>query len=375
MRKIMIFLLFVPLIAAASSCSDNAIKYYNLGVRAADSDDMKSAVEYWGKSLSYREDPDAYYNLGSAYLILEEYEKAIENLEKSTAMRKDDHTAHYKLGLAYQKTGQIPKAKKSYKFSIQLKQNYTLPYIGMAECALAQNSLITAEKYASSALMLTPDNDKASILFAETMYRMGKFSEAYLHLLPLRNTANSEILFLLGKVMYARRMYIDAYETLSKARDLGETGDQIFYLLGLSSMKLKNPVEAENYFRLALYENEDNCAAKAALAKLNADKEHFEEAARFFTEAERCDPADPRIKGDFGEVLLRMGHSEKALEKLQIAVNDMDEPGIYLFYLGNAYLVEGEKLKARETLDEFIESWDGDEEIRQRAQGLIEDLE
>jgi len=375
MNKIITVFLLLPLIAGLSSCSDNAIKYYNLGVRAAGDDDLRSAVEYWEKSLSYRKDPDAYYNLGSAYLMMEEYEKAIDNLKKSIEMRKGDHTAHYKIGLAYQKTGDIPEAKKSYKFSMQLKQNYTPPYIGMAECALAQDNLITAEKYASSALMLSPDDEKASVLFAEALYRMGKYSEAYLHLLPLRNTANSEILFLLGKVMYARRMYIDAYETLAKARDLGETGDQIFYLLGMSSMKLKNPLEAENYFRLALYENEDNCKAKAALAELHAQKEEFEEAFKFFTEAEKCNPGDPMIKGDFGELLLRMGEGGKAVEKLEIAVDKMGNPGIYRFYLGNAYLMKGEKIKARETLDEFITSWDGGEDIARRARKLLRDIE
>ena len=69
------------------SCTDNAIKYYNLGLDAVAKNDMDEAIEMWRKSLEYRpDDPETRYNIGLALLENELYAEAEEELNPSGRM-------------------------------------------------------------------------------------------------------------------------------------------------------------------------------------------------------------------------------------------------------------------------------------------------
>lgn len=374
MKRISILLSIFILFSILTSCSDKAVKYYNRGLQYASNNDMEAAIASWEKSVAVRPDADAYYNIASAYLTLEEFAKSEQNMRRSIRMNGGDHTAHYKLGLALQKQGKLSQAKKSYKFAIQLKQNYLPPYIGIAQCALRQNNTNTLEKYSSAALMLSPDNIDANILYAESLYRNGDYTDAYMQLLPLRNTTNEKLLLLLGKVMYERRMYLDAYSTLYDARELGEAGSEVFLYLGLSSLRLDRLVEAGNYFKMAVYKDENCCRALAGLGETYNRRDNNVEAVESYKEAEKCDPKDPYIKGDYGVTLKNMKEYGEAVVKLEYAVKNLEDPGRFLYHLGQAYIGAGKKEKARDALKRFIETWRGDEKYIERANEMLKAL-
>ena len=207
-RSVLFTLTALIFVITNTSCSDKAINYYNDGITAANDGNLKKAVELWKKSLQYREnDPDTHFNLGVAYLEMKQHEKAEESFRNSIRYRKGDPITHYKLGVALQGQGKISSAKQSYKMAIKLKQNYVPPYLGVAECALEQDNPETAEKYSSTALKLSPGNIRANTIFAESLFRQGNYADAYMQIAPLRDVADQELLFVLGKIMYHRRMY------------------------------------------------------------------------------------------------------------------------------------------------------------------------
>jgi tetratricopeptide (TPR) repeat protein len=53
---------------------------------------------------------EAYYSMGLAYTILNEFDKALEAYEKVIEIKPDDGEAYYSMGLAYAKSGKLEKA-------------------------------------------------------------------------------------------------------------------------------------------------------------------------------------------------------------------------------------------------------------------------
>ena len=125
------------LLALFVSCGDSALKYYNLGVEAADRDDLDEAILNWQKAAEIdSSDPDTRYNLGMALLEREDYAGAEENFKAAAKIKKDDYRLQYGLGRSLEMQGKYSEAKKAYRFSISLKSNFHPPYAGLGAIAL-----------------------------------------------------------------------------------------------------------------------------------------------------------------------------------------------------------------------------------------------
>ena len=365
----------IILALSLTSCSDKAINYYNDGITAANDGNLKKAVELWEKSLEYRgNDPDTHFNLGTAYLEMKQFEKAEQSFRNSIRYRKGDPVAHYKLGVALQGQDRISAAKQSYKMAIKLKQNYVPPYLGVAECALEQDNPETAEKYSSIALRLSPSSIRANTLLAESLFRQGNYSDAYMQIAPLRDVADQELLFVLGKTMYHRRMYSDALKTLTDSNSLGYSSPEIYLYLGLTSMKMRDYDRARIYAQKSVYLDENLCEAWSLLGNLRMDEKNWEKALEALTRARECDRESAEISGKIGIVLLNMNRPKEAADELNSAVERMSDPGLFLYYLGVAYYELSEIDRAYSTLSEFLEKWKGQESYLERAEKLREKI-
>ena len=192
MRKISIVAACIML-ALSVSCADNALKYYHLGVEAADRDDLDEAIVNWQKAAEINpSDPDTRYNLGMALLEREDYAGAEENFKAAAKIKSDDYRLQYGLGRSLEMQGKYSEAKKAYRFSISLKSNFHAPYAGLGAIALEQELYSTAEKYATDALRYSPYDARANFVLAEAYYMQQNYQAAYAQLISLRAWLSSE---------------------------------------------------------------------------------------------------------------------------------------------------------------------------------------
>ena len=84
----------------------------------------EKAIPYLEQAVRLQPDlSEANSLLGTAYLRMGQYAKAIATLQKAAS---SDHygNVHYQLAVAYRKLGQPDKAKKEMELSHDLRQNY-----------------------------------------------------------------------------------------------------------------------------------------------------------------------------------------------------------------------------------------------------------
>jgi tetratricopeptide (TPR) repeat protein len=79
-----------------------------------------------GKTLlssDYQGDAGFYFMLGTAYIFLEQYDKAISNLAEAIKLKRDYADAHYGIGIVYHKKGEYDKAIASYNQVLTIDSN------------------------------------------------------------------------------------------------------------------------------------------------------------------------------------------------------------------------------------------------------------
>ena len=135
--------------------------YRNLG-------EYKLAFLHFKKALALKKRfPEAQNNLGTLYLLLRDWDHAIECFQKSVddVLYKTPHIAYNNLGLAYYNKGEYQKAIDRYRHAIKLFSSYSRCYrnLGLAYDALDkwdlaidayEKAIFFAPEYAAAHLSL-----------------------------------------------------------------------------------------------------------------------------------------------------------------------------------------------------------------------------
>lgn len=362
------------LLAIFASCGDSALKYYNLGVEAADRDDLDDAIVNWKKAASIDpSDPDTRYNLGMALLEQEDYEEAEENFRAAAKIKSDDYRLQYGLGRSLEMQKKYSEAKRAYRFSISLKSNFHPPYAGLGAIALEQELFSTAEKYATDALRYSPYDARANLVLADAYYMQQNYQAAYAQLISLRAWLSMEpdYLLLLGKVMNARHMYADALQTLLAAKDAGKSGSALFLNLGIAAYETENFKDAKEYYRLALYRDDSNAEAWIGLARTEYELGHLEESLEAWKDARAMAQDDPEIELGLAIIYIRMRDFETAVSVLEKLKTTEDAPPTTNYYLGHSLMRLGMREEARKAFEEFLVDWQGNEELADEVRELL----
>jgi len=366
------FALVVALLSA--SCGDSAIKYYNLGVEAAQRDDIDEAIAMWRKSLEIMpNDPDTRYNLGMALLEKKEYVEARIQFEKAAAIRADDYELQYALGRVLEMEGDLVGAKKAYHFASDLKPNFAGPNTGLASIAIKQEQFASAEKYATEALRFTPRDPRANLILSEAYYRQGNQQAAYAQLISARSylSGDPDYLLLLGEVMNARRMFTDAFTTLTEAKDAGQESSELYYNLGYAADELQMYAEAEKYYRLSLYRDKTNADAWRGLARTRFELDDLPGSLEAWDQARKLAPGDGDVELGIAVVYIKQRDFEKAVSVLEPLSRRSDAPPRTLYYLGHSLMRIGRSAEAKRVFQRFIDTWQGEPALADEVRDIL----
>jgi len=296
---------------------EEIIRLINEGKYSETLDKLKNELD------KRRDDPELYYLIGLVNFKLNNFRKALINLEKAIKIKSNDARYHllyaytlYQLGYDNDDEKMIKRALKEIEIARQLDQ-----------------SLVNDPGY--------------HYYLANILYELDKYNEALEEInKALGIKDNKEFHKLRGDILFQLKRYEEAikeYET-----DLEK--DENLYAIAHTYFTLGDYERAINYFNKAISINSENpyyYEGKArALFLLGKINEAYEEIKR----AIEIDPDNPYIKATEIEILSEI-RVEDAIRELKEYLDEMD---IYKEILCEE--IRGRKIskKAKEYIDEII---------------------
>ncbi|HPN29609.1 MAG TPA: tetratricopeptide repeat protein [bacterium] len=175
-------------------------------------DSMKQAIQYDFMNNMY------YYNIGTYYLKLKDYDSAIDSFMNSVKFNSNHQESYYNLGLSYIYKNDFVKAADYFSQAVAYNQFDIDAHInlGLAYKNLKQYDAAMIEY--QKALMINPDNTAASVNLA-VLYKIQGNTEKSIELLNeilAKDPKNTEALYNLGLLK----------EFLDKKKGGDKTGDE-----------------------------------------------------------------------------------------------------------------------------------------------------
>jgi tetratricopeptide (TPR) repeat protein len=111
--------------------------YFGLAELYQEKGDNGTAADLCSRAIDQApDDPKAYARAGRAYLLIRNYEQAIELLSEAVQLQPESADAHNALGEGYRASGDTVQAQRSFEEAITLDSLFTLPLRNLGEIFL-----------------------------------------------------------------------------------------------------------------------------------------------------------------------------------------------------------------------------------------------
>ena len=189
--------------------------------------------------------------------------------------------------------------------------------------------------------------------------------------------------FVKGSDLYDQGKYEEAKEAFTQFLAENPTASRVRVNIGNCLLNLGKYDEAIAEFEKLAAELEakpvdpETTTLKAQVYASIADtymrQDKFEQAMEFFKKALACNPGDPAIPFNIGEIMLNAGNGTEAVKYYNIAIQIKPQWAKAYMKLGYAYLNQGDTASAVTNLKKFLELAPDDPEAG-AVQGVIKSL-
>lgn len=261
----------------------------------------------------------ALVNLANIFDDYNQYELAIEYLNKAKEIDSKDFIIYHNLGIVYKHLKDYPKAIESFEKAINYNKRFLKSYLSLGSLYFYLNKFEEAYKYYEKAAKLNPELFEAKYNSAVCLLKSGKISEAINILeesinseqIPAKLRAKSaQIIAMhnlekndLDKALFYLKKSLEIYEDFDAYYKIG----QIYYLTGEYSKALDN-------FKKAYILNQNNIDSVAHLAELYYRFGEFEESLKYYKYLLEKSEKKSELFLTIGEIYYKTGDYQNAIE-------------------------------------------------------------
>lgn len=137
----------------------------------------EKAIENLNEALSYKDDPEVYYQLGFAYIQQEEFQKAIDVLNQAKEIDPSLVSVYILLSEAFEQLNQLENSLQAIEEGITINEINIELYLLAAEYAAKLDDYPKAESYYQEALKIEPENERIILKYAEFLNYMASYED------------------------------------------------------------------------------------------------------------------------------------------------------------------------------------------------------
>jgi tetratricopeptide (TPR) repeat protein len=218
--------------------------FYNLGLAYQSLEQLENAAQAYEQFVKINPGPawTGLNQLGSIYMKLGQYDKAIVAFEEVVEANAQDLKATYSLAYSYDMSGQYDKAAVLYKSLIQLNPKDAESYYNMLfrlydKAGDYENAVAISQEIVN----IAPENAQnhynqgyAYLKKEDLGNALAAFQKA-VELKPDFDTAYSQI----GFVHFKLKQYPEAIDSLTRFTETTPDNSDVYYLIGTSFLQLK----------------------------------------------------------------------------------------------------------------------------------------
>lgn len=213
--------------------------------------------------------PEFYLIAGKSALILKDYKRAIDFVNKALVIDKFNPQGYFFKGYIYQESGNDEKAISNYTTASEQDPTWDLPFqhIGMIY-AKQKNDL--AIKYFDNAYQANQKNVEA--LYQKALYykdtkRTDVAIETLKKIISVRPQYGKAI-FAVGNILFDQGKTEEALKNFKLCTEVEKTYYKAYYMQGMCYEKLNDKPKAVEAYKTCLVFKEDCTEAKEAMEKL-----------------------------------------------------------------------------------------------------------
>ena len=343
------------------------------------------AIDYYKRLININpENISAHGDLGTIYYQrkkmydqgIAEFEKVIE-LDPSGVAQYASYIRNL-LGWAYLRKGEYKKAKEAFEKYVALLPNQAYPLNVLGEFHLIVGNYDQAITNLNQSLQIDPDYPLTFVLFGDTYFAKGMYDQAlssyekYLAL-SVGEAKKAKACFSLGKFYYFKPDYKKAIQECQQVLDIYPEMVEAHWILGLSWIKKEMLDQAESEISTILGLIEKNKTEESKIyyyhlsGELLLNRNLRQQALENFNKAANIKSLGRAFfVNALGEVYFGIGELDKAIERSEEVLKINPNYAQTHYLLGQVYEKKGNKRKAREHFQKFMEIWkDADDNLPQ----------
>lgn len=214
--------------------------------------------------------PKHFIQAAKSALILKEYRRAIEFVNKALLIDKFNPQAYFFKGYIYNESGMEDKALSNFITSSEQDPTWDLPYQHIAMVYVKQKNDL-AIKYFDNAYQANPKNVEA--LYQKALYykETNRTEEALKTLKTIigARPQYGKAIFAVGNILYGQNKIDEALKNFILCTEVEKTYYKAYYMMGQCYEKKNDKLKAKESYKNCIIFNVDCEEAKVALKKLN----------------------------------------------------------------------------------------------------------
>jgi len=284
------------------------------------------------------------------------WKNSITLFSHAIEITKDNSLAHYNLGVALGKAGDLNRAISHYHAALKIDHKNASAHVNLANALAQKGALDEAITHFDTALSLEPKDEYTHTNLGKALVIKGELDEAVHHftiaieLNPRMDAAHVG----LGNVFATQKKLNKAIEHTLTALEINPKNEVAAENLGKLMFQKGNIAESTRYFKKTLTINPNNDEAKVHLKRLFDIQKKIDDQAAKISEAIHSNPNDPLLYIQLGRLYQSTGYYDLAISQYEKALSIKQDSTPALYALGITYSLKGAYAQAIDSFKKII---------------------